>query len=657
MPPTPTPTTIPLTPLAMLSPSPTNPRKRITQAAIEQLAASIAAHGLAQPILARPRADAPAGEPPLEIVAGERRWRACSWLVQHGDPRAAWLAEQGIPTIVRELTDQQVLALQLAENIQREDLHPLEEAQHYHRMRTHPTEPRTVADIAQVASVPVQRVRERLSLMQLVPAAVDAFMAERINLRLALQVARMPGPVQAELVEHLANWGGEPMGPKAAAKFVQDRYMLRLATAPFDPADATLHPQAGPCGSCLKRTGANPDLFGDVSDADTCTDTACFASKKIAQRDRMMDELADTGYTVLRHDAAREACAPDGRGVKPGWHLLEDPVPVHLGDATLKVVDVVQRAEIPNSDILAIDYPGSPVVLYALRTGELEAGLRRMKKHRQQLDKAAERAKAKATPAPAPAPAATPAPAAQPAPAGDDAPGSPPAADEPLDAFGQPLSSWVTPNAATTPHDAEDDDHEHESAGPSEDLVHAVLQFKPPAMRGGGMYGHQSIAQYTRQQEHRAFAILVAAQVVREWRRDFTALPTLADMAPLINRTAIEGGELCCSYHQLACLMGHGDPADAESQDMNALAYADSLDGDHAAVLAVLQLCLQETTGEDAFHGHAELVAECMDIDTGTLWEQARGVVADCMLLGAVASGTPAKPGKPTKAAKKGATA
>lgn len=643
----PTPTEIPLTPLALLSPSPTNPRKRITQAAIEQLADSIAAHGLAQPILARPRPDAPAGEPPLEIVAGERRWRAWTLLAQRGDTlQAAAMAELGIPTIVRDLTDQQVLALQLAENIHREDLHPLEEAQHYHRMRTHPTEPRSVADIADVAGVPVQRVRERLSLMQLVPAAVDAFLAERITLRLALQVARMPGPVQAELVEHLANWGGEPMGPKAAAKFIQDRYMLRLATAPFDPADATLVPDAGPCGSCLKRTGANPDLFGDVSDADTCTDTACFALKKVRQRDRMAAELAETGYTVLRADAAREACAADGRGVKPGWHLLEDAVPVNLGDATLKVVDVVQRAEIPNSDILAIDYPGSPVVLYALRTAELEAGLRKLKKHRQQLDKAAERAKAKASPppAPAPAPAATP----QPAPAAAATPGNPPAAGEPLDAFGHPMSSW---HKTDRTHADGDDEGE---AGPSEDLVHTLLQFTPPAMRGGGMYGHQTIAQYTRQQEHRAFAVLVAAQLVREWRRDFTALPTLADMAPLINRTAIEGGELCCSHHHVACLMGHGDPADAESQDMNALAYADSLDGDHAAVLAVLQLCLQETTGEDEFHGHAELVAECMDIDAGTLWEQARSVVAECMLLGAVADG---KPAKATKAAKKGATA
>jgi hypothetical protein len=153
---------------------------------------------------------------------------------------------------------------------------------------------------------------------------------------------------------------------------------------------------------------------------------------------------------------------------------------------------------------------------------------------------------------------------------------------------------------------------------------------------------------------HQVFAILVAAQVVREWRKGVLALPTLADMAPLINRTAIEGGQLCCSYHDVACLMGHREPADAANSNLHALGWANTLDSDQAALLAVLQLCLQETTGEDEFHGHAELVAECMDIDAGTLWEQARSVVAECMLLAAVADGSPAKA---TKAAKKGATA
>lgn len=656
---------VPLIPLDQLQPSPTNPRKRFSAAAVADLAESIAAHGLAQPILARPVPGAQPGEVPLEIVAGERRWRACKLLADSLDAGALKRPvgegfQYVIPTIVRELTDQQVLALQLAENIHREDLHPMEEAGHYQRMRTHPTEPRSVEQISRVAGVTEQRVYQRLSLMQLVPAAVDAFLAERITLKLALQVARMPAAVQPELVEHLANWGGEPMGPKAAAKFIQDRYMLRLATAPFDPADEALVADAGPCGSCGKRTGANPDLFGDVSEADTCTDTACFQAKKIAQRDRMVVELQDMGYTVLRHDAAREACGADGRGVKPGWHLLEDAVPVNLGDATLKVVDVVQRAEIPNTEIRAIDYPGSPVVLYALRTAELEAGLRRIKKHRQQLDKAAERAsaKAKASPAPAPTPA--------PAPSADDAAATPPAADaasdEPRDAFGHPLSSWKDTGSAAPAEcnvrDGGGSDADTDDEGPSEDVVHAVLQFKPPAMRGGGLYGNQTQAQYTRQQEHRAFAILVAAQVVRQWRAEgVLCLPTLQDLAGMINRTAIEGGQLCCSYHDVACLMGHRDPGDATNSDLHALGWAEHLNSDGACLLAVLQLCLQDTTGEDEFHSHAELVAECMDIDAGALWEQARGVVADCIALGMVADAPPAAPAKASKTAKKGATA
>lgn len=637
-------TTPPLVPLDWLAPSPTNPRKRFSAASISELAESIAAHGLAQPILARPVPGAVAGEVPFEIVAGERRWRACQLLAASFSPQAIKRHDEhggftyAIPCVVRELSDQQVLALQLAENIHREDLHPMEEAAHYHRMRTHPTEPRSVEQISRVAGVTEQRVYQRLSLMQLAPAAVEAFMADRINLRLALQVARMPQAVQPELVEHLANWGGEPMGPKAAAKFIQDRYMLRLAVAPFDTADATLYPDAGPCGTCLKRTGANPDLFGDVSDADTCTDTACFQVKKTTQRDRMAAELAETGYTVLRGDEARDACAGDGRGVKPGWHLLEDAVPVNLGDATLKVVDVVQRAEIPNGEIRAIDYPGSPVVLYALRTAELEAGLRRIKKHRQQLDKAAERAAAKAKPAPAAsAEQAPPAPPASPesdAATGSDSPA------EPLDAFGQPLSAWQTVDRpAAGEHPATEPATDRDATLPTDDelqdTVHALLQFTPPPTSGGKYLG-RSPAQYQRQQEHRALAIQVAAQaVLRHAQRQ--PLPPLQALAPLINRMAIEGGELFISFHELACLLGHRaltDPADVE-----ALGWADALPPDQAALVAVLQLCLQDTTGDDAFARHAEAVADAMSIPTADLWATAKASVVECLQLGALATG------------------
>ena len=95
------------------------PRKRIDEASIDELAQSIKAQGVMQPIVLRRR---PVGG--YEIIAGERRWRASV---------NAGLSE--IPAVVREVTDEQALALALIENLQREDLNPLEEARALGRLR------------------------------------------------------------------------------------------------------------------------------------------------------------------------------------------------------------------------------------------------------------------------------------------------------------------------------------------------------------------------------------------------------------------------------------------------------------------------------------------------------------------------------------------
>ena len=99
-------------PLASLYRGAHQPRRRINDKGIEELAASIRAQGLLEPVIVRPR---PSGG--YEIVAGERRWRAAQ--------RAGLDA---VPALVRELDDRQAIAIALIENIQREELNSLEEA-------------------------------------------------------------------------------------------------------------------------------------------------------------------------------------------------------------------------------------------------------------------------------------------------------------------------------------------------------------------------------------------------------------------------------------------------------------------------------------------------------------------------------------------------
>jgi ParB family transcriptional regulator, chromosome partitioning protein len=105
-------------PVASLRPGPFQARGPMDSGALEELAASIRRHGVLQPILVRPGSD---GD--YEIIGGERRWRAA---------QAAQLHE--VPVLIRNFDDGEAMAAGLVENLQREDLNPLEEAEGYQRL-------------------------------------------------------------------------------------------------------------------------------------------------------------------------------------------------------------------------------------------------------------------------------------------------------------------------------------------------------------------------------------------------------------------------------------------------------------------------------------------------------------------------------------------
>ncbi|HVR90047.1 MAG TPA: ParB/RepB/Spo0J family partition protein [Novosphingobium sp.] len=118
--------------IADITPHPDQPRRHFDETALDELAASISARGVIQPVIVRPH-----GPGKYQLVAGERRWRAA---------QKAQLHE--IPALIRELDEREVMALALIENLQREDLNPIEEARAYHRLAT--SEGLTQADIARM---------------------------------------------------------------------------------------------------------------------------------------------------------------------------------------------------------------------------------------------------------------------------------------------------------------------------------------------------------------------------------------------------------------------------------------------------------------------------------------------------------------------------
>jgi ParB family chromosome partitioning protein len=101
-----------------ITPSPFQPRRTFDEAKIEELAASIRNQGIIQPLVVRPKSDG------FELIAGERRWRA-----------AMKVGLGRVPVVVREASDHEALQLALVENLQREDLNPIEEAGGYRRLQ------------------------------------------------------------------------------------------------------------------------------------------------------------------------------------------------------------------------------------------------------------------------------------------------------------------------------------------------------------------------------------------------------------------------------------------------------------------------------------------------------------------------------------------
>ncbi|RGP41878.1 Chromosome-partitioning protein Spo0J [Altererythrobacter insulae] len=142
-------------PIASIEPLPGQPRQRFDDAALDELAASIAARGVIQPIIVTAKAGGK-----YQLVAGERRWRAA---------QKARLHE--IPALIRELDEREVMALALIENIQREDLNPIEEARAYHRLSE--DEGLTQAEIAQM----VEKSRSHVANLQRLLALPDAVLA------------------------------------------------------------------------------------------------------------------------------------------------------------------------------------------------------------------------------------------------------------------------------------------------------------------------------------------------------------------------------------------------------------------------------------------------------------------------------------------------
>lgn len=176
-------------PVTALQPGKYQPRARMDQEALNALAASIKAQGIMQPILVRP-----VGGGKHEIIAGERRWRAA---------RIAGLSN--VPVLVRNVPDQQALAVALIENIQREDLNALEEAIGLDRLiREFSLTHQAVADAVGKSRAAVTNL---LRLLELPPPVRELLGEGRLDMGHARALLVLPAEQQVALAREIASEG------------------------------------------------------------------------------------------------------------------------------------------------------------------------------------------------------------------------------------------------------------------------------------------------------------------------------------------------------------------------------------------------------------------------------------------------------------------
>ena len=196
-------------PVAAIEPHPEQPRRHFAEEALQELATSIAKRGVIQPVIVRPLAGGR-----FQLVAGERRWRAA---------QKAQLHE--IPALVRDLDERDVMALALIENIQREDLNPVEEARAYQALGARDDLP--PSEIGRMVGKSRSHVVNLQRLLQLPQAVLDHLEAGRLDMgharaligrddAEALAQRAIDEGLSVREVEKLARRGEAPRGRRQA---------------------------------------------------------------------------------------------------------------------------------------------------------------------------------------------------------------------------------------------------------------------------------------------------------------------------------------------------------------------------------------------------------------------------------------------------------
>jgi ParB family chromosome partitioning protein len=230
---------------------------------LKELAASIKTHDVIQAVVLRPR---PEGK--FELVVGERRFRA-----------SKIAGKKAINATVRELTDEQVQEIQLIENMQRENPHPMAEALAIQKLLALSHIKNRVEEVANRIGKSPAYVYQRAKLCDLNEKFREMYFANAINTTQALKIARLDTGSQEDFYSaNCESWQDEGWSIYNFNYRIQN-YQLELDDAPFSIKDAKLDKKAGACTKCPHNTAVTTSLFPEDSKDARCTNRPCYENK------------------------------------------------------------------------------------------------------------------------------------------------------------------------------------------------------------------------------------------------------------------------------------------------------------------------------------------------------------------------------------------
>lgn len=277
-------------PIIKIVPGPTNPRRQIDKDSIFDLAESMKTVGLIQAITVMSVGDK------YEIISGERRYRAASHL--------KW---KEISANVIIATDEQVLEIQLIENLQREDVSPIDEAAAFKSL----LKKEKIDWLAAKIHKSKKYIADRLKLNDLTDEGKKYLSQSKLPLSHAVMISKLPQKEQEAAIKYVMQYDynapvvGEDDDKKICSKnlselrnHIEFSLMTDFRKACFNLDLDNLVPGVCACSSCPKRTVNQNLLFDEITDEDKCTDAACYLAKEKAYIDLSMQAAKSKNESV-----------------------------------------------------------------------------------------------------------------------------------------------------------------------------------------------------------------------------------------------------------------------------------------------------------------------------------------------------------------------